>query len=53
MLEDGEWGGEPEIVALSELYKVNVTVYDELTSSISYLTAENENNPHCIFINGK
>ena len=26
MLEDGEWEGEPKIVAFSELYNVNVTV---------------------------
>ena len=32
MLEDGEWGGEPEIVAFSELYNVNIHVFDAMTS---------------------
>ena len=39
MLEDGEWGDEPEIVVFSELYNVNVTIYDAMISSIPYLTA--------------
>ena len=42
MFEDGELGGEPEIAAFSELYSLNVTIYDAMTSSIPYLTAENE-----------
>ena len=36
MLGDGEWEREPEIVVFSELYNVNVTVYDAMTSSIPY-----------------
>ena len=40
MLEDGECGDEPEIVVFLELYYVNVTVYDAMTSSIPYLTVE-------------
>ena len=28
MMEDGEWGGEPEIVVFSEVYSVNIIVYD-------------------------
>ena len=41
MLDDGEWGGEPEIVAFSELYCVNIYVYDAMTSPLPYLVAEN------------
>ena len=26
MMEDGEWGGEPEIIAFSEVYNVNIIV---------------------------
>ena len=50
MLEDGEWGGEPEIVAFSELYNVNVTVYDAMTSSIPYFTAENVKANHTVHL---
>ena len=50
MLEDGEWGGEPEIVAFSELYNVNVTVYDAMTSSIPYLIAENQRATHTVYV---
>ena len=32
MLEDGKWGGKPEIVAFSELNEVNVHVYDAMAS---------------------
>ena len=35
MLEDGEWGGELEIVAFSELYNVNIHVFDAMTSPIN------------------
>ena len=48
MLEVGKWWGESEIVAFSELYKVNVAVYDEMTSSIPYLTAENKKANHTV-----
>ena len=41
MLEDGEWGGETEIVAFFELYNVNIHVFDAMTSPIPYLIAEN------------
>ena len=50
MLEDGEWGGEPEIVAFSELYNVNITVYDAMISSIPYLATENEKANHTVYI---
>ena len=50
MLEDDEWGGEPEIIAFSELYNVNVTVYDAITSSIPYLTAENVKAYHIVHL---
>ena len=50
MLEDWEWAGEHEIVTFSYLYNVNVTVYDAMTSSISYLTAENEKANHTIHL---
>ena len=49
MLEDGECGGEPKIVAFSELYNVNVTVYDAMTSSIPYLIAENQRETHTVY----
>ena len=50
MLKDGEWGGEPETVAFSELYNVNVTVYDAVTSSIYCLTSENEKANHTVHL---
>ena len=50
MLEDWEWAGEHEIVTFSYLYNVNVTVYDAMTSSISYLTAENEKANHTVHL---
>ena len=50
MLEDGEWGGEPEIVVFSELYNVNVTVYDAMTSSIPYLIAKNQRATHRAYV---
>ena len=50
MLEDGEWGGEPEIVAFSELYNVNIHVFDAMTSPIPYLIAENNTFTHTIYL---
>ena len=51
MLEDGEWGDEPEIVVFfSEIYNVNVTVYDAMTSSIPYRTAKNEKANHTVHL---
>ena len=50
MLEDGEWGGEPEIVAFSELYNVNIHVFDAMTSPIPYLIAENNTLTHTIYL---
>ena len=44
------WGGEPEIVAFSELFNVNVTVYDAMTSSIPFLTAENVKAKHTVHL---
>ena len=43
MMQDGEWGGEPEIVAFSEVYSVNIIVYDSMSCLTSFLIAENEN----------
>ena len=50
MMEDGEWGGEPEIVAFSEMYSVNIIDYDAMSCSTPYLIAENENTTHTIYI---
>ena len=50
MMEDGEWGGEPEIVAFSEMYSVNIIVYDAMSCSIPYLITENENSTHTIYL---
>ena len=50
MLEDGEWGGEPEIVEFSELYNVNIHVFDAMASSNSYLIAENNTFTHTIYL---
>ena len=41
-LEEGEWGDEPEIVAFSELYVINVHVYDSMISSTHYLVDNND-----------
>ena len=49
MLEDEELELEPEIVAFSELYNVNVTVYDAITSPISYLIEENQRATHTVY----
>ena len=43
-------GGEPKIVAFSELYNVNVTVYDAMTSSILYLIVENQRAAHTVYV---
>ena len=32
MLDEGTWGGEPEVVAFSELYNVTVNIYERFTS---------------------
>ena len=48
MLEDGEWGGEPEIVAFSEIYNTSVHVFDVMTSAIPYLVVENSTSSHSI-----
>ena len=50
MLEDGEWGVEPEIVAFSELYNVNIHVFEAMTSPIPYLIAENNTFTHIIYL---
>ena len=50
MLEDGEWGGEPEIVAFSELYNANIHVFDAMTSPIPYFIAENNTFTHTIYL---
>ena len=41
-MEDGEWGGEPEIFAFSEVYNVNIIVYNAMSYSTPYFIAENE-----------
>ena len=33
MFEDGECGGEPEIVVFYKLYNINIHVFDVMTSS--------------------
>ena len=48
MLEDEEWGGEPEIVAFSEIYNTSVHVFDAMTSAIPYLVVENNTSSHFI-----
>ena len=50
MLEDGEWEGEPENVAFSELYNANIHVFDAMISSIPYLIAENNTFTHTIYL---
>ena len=50
MMEDGEWGGEPEIVAFSEVYSVNIIVYDAMSCSTPYLIAENESATHTVYL---
>ena len=50
MLDDGEWGGEPEIVAFLELYCVNIYVYDAMTSPVLYLVAENPAANHSVHL---
>ena len=50
MLDDGEWGGDPEIVAFSELLCVNIYVYDAMTSSVPYLVAENPAAKHFVHL---
>ena len=39
MLEDGEWGDEPEIVEFSKFYNVNTYIIDAMASSTPYLLA--------------
>ena len=43
-------GGEPENLAFSEIYRVNISVYDAMTSSISYLIAENKKVNHTLHL---
>ena len=43
-------GGEPEIVAFSEVYRVNIIVCDALSCSTPYLIAENENSTYTIYL---
>ena len=50
MMEDDEWVGEPEIVAFSEVYNVNIIVYDAISCSTQYLIAENENATHFVYL---
>ena len=49
-MEDGEWGGEHEIVAFSEVFIVNIIVYDAMSCSTPYLITENENATHTVFL---
>ena len=48
MIEDGEWGGEPEIFAFSEIYNTSVHVFDAMTSAIPYLVVEKNTSSHSI-----
>ena len=50
MLEDEEWGGEPEIVAFYELYNVNIHIFDVMTSPTPYLIDENNTFTHTIYL---
>ena len=49
MLEDGELGYEPEIVAFYELCNVNIHVFNPITSSTPYLIADNDSFSHTIY----
>ena len=50
IMEDGEWDGEPEIVAFSEVYSIIIIVYDAMSCSTPYLIAENENVTHNVYL---
>ena len=50
MIEDGEWSGEPKIVAFSEVFSVNIIVYDTTSCSTPYLIAENESTTHTEYL---
>ena len=50
MIEDYEWGEESEIVAFSELYCVNIYVYDTMTSPVPYLVAENSDANYSVYL---
>ena len=43
-------GGEPEIVAFSEMYSLNIIIYDTMSCSTPYLITENENATHIIYL---
>ena len=49
MIKDGEWG-EPEIAVFSELYCVNIYVYDAMTSPILYLVVKNPIDNHSVHL---
>ena len=49
-MKDYEWDGEPEIVALSKVYSLNIFVYDAMSCSTPYLTAENENATESVYL---
>ena len=42
-------GGELEIVVFSEVYSLNIIVYDAMSCSTPYLIAENENATHTVY----
>ena len=48
MLDDGKWDGEPEIVAFSELYCINIYVYDADTNPVLYWVSENPTTNHSV-----
>ena len=49
---DGGWrvGGEPEIFAFSQVYTINIIIYDAMSCSTPYLIAENENATHPVYL---
>ena len=49
---NGWWrvDGEPEIVAFSLVYKVNIIVFDSMSCSTPYLIAENENATYTVYL---
>ena len=42
--------GEPEIAEFSELYWVNIYVYDAITRPVPYLVAENSADNHSVHL---
>ena len=49
-MKDGEWSGEPEIVAFFEVYSVNIIACDVMSCSTPFLIAENKNATHTVYL---